>query len=376
MEIDLVRKIVFLLNHSPDPRIIKKIETIADIIKDVEIIFWNRFDDIFKYSGDFRTYPITIKNSSNFYLRIINSIYLIFKSLFYLFKSKPDIIYIDGIDMLMSAYIFKLLSFRKIKKKIILEIGDIPVVHYKKKHMLLSFIIEKLINLLIKKVDLLVLTSPYFWDEYYKKIYPFKENVIIIENVPEKSLFENYIPIEHEGFIIGFIGSIRYVKQLKLLFDACKGLNDIKIIIAGGGPEINKLKEIINNYENVYYLGPFDYKKDILKLYSQVDLLYAVYDTSIENVKKALPNKLYEAIVCEIPIVVARGTSLADYVKKLGVGFSVSDSDPNELRNLILYVKSNDSVIKNIKNKEKLLKERFYWENIKEELKRAVLKLL
>jgi len=368
------RKIVFLLTYSPDPRITKRINALAEVFNNIEIIYWKRFDDFFHYSGHFKSYSINIPYTSNIYLRIFYSIALFIKSIYYLFKCRPNLIYIDGIDMIFPAFVFKILSFRKVK--IVLEIADLPANVYKKKHRLLVSIIVSLINFLISKLNSLVLTSPYFWEDYYSKIFPYPDKIIIIKNIPEKSLFENFKTEPHENFVIGFIGFIRYVKQLEMLFEACKDLKDVKIIIAGGGPEAERLREVIKNYKNVYYLGPYDYKKDILKLYSQVDLLYAVYDTSIENVKKALPNKLYEAIVCEIPIVVARGTNLADYVKKLGVGFSVSDSDPEELRDLVIQLINNPDIIRDIKEKERKIKEKFYWENVKEDFKKKILDLI
>jgi len=367
-------KLVFLLTHPPDPRIMKRIEAMAEISNNIEIIFWDRFSDFLKYSSSFKTIPIRVSNSSNFYIRIINGLLLTFKSLLYLFNCKPELIYIDGIDMVLPAFLYKHFSFRK--TKLILEIADIPIIRYRKKHKLLGSILEKLTNLFVSKVDLLILTSPYFWSDYYSKIYPHQEKVILIENVPEKSLFMNFRPGTHEDFVIGFVGSIRYVKQLEVLFDACRGLEGVRIIIAGSGPEAPQLERIIGNYQNVYFLGPYDYRKDVLKIYSQIDLVYAVYDTTLENVKVALPNKLYEAIVCEIPIVVARGTKLSDYVEKLGVGFSVSDNNPEELKNLIIKLKSNPKIIKDIKEREKRIKEKFYWENIKEDFKKRMLELM
>ena len=89
-------------------------------------------------------------------------------------------------------------------------------------------------------------------------------------------MFENFKSELYKDFVIGFIGFIRYVRQLEILFEACKELENVRIIVAGGGSEDDRLREVVKNYKNVYFLGPYDYRKDILKLYSPVDLVYAV----------------------------------------------------------------------------------------------------
>ena len=60
-------------------------------------------------------------------------------------------------------------------------------------------------------------------------------------------------------------------------------------------------------------------------------MIYSVYDADMTNVRVALPNKLYEAIYCERPIIVAKGTYLAELVERWGVGVAVDHREPKEL---------------------------------------------
>lgn len=75
-----------------------------------------------------------------------------------------------------------------------------------------------------------------------------------------------------------------------------------------------------------------------------------------------MPNKLYEAIVCEIPILVASGTCLEEYVKDLGVGFSVPSGDIESLRKLLLTLKENPNSLKKITQKQMQIKDKYYHE--------------
>ena len=82
-------------------------------------------------------------------------------------------------------------------------------------------------------------------------------------------------------------------------------------------------------------------------------MLYAVYDASNPNVKIALPNKLYESVYCEIPIIVAKGTYLAEIVNQWGVGVSVSHNDPfdleEQLKQLIYNTEKYERITENCK---------------------------
>lgn len=71
------------------------------------------------------------------------------------------------------------------------------------------------------------------------------------------------------------------------------------------------------------------------------DCIYSVYDADNPNVRIALPNKLYESIFCELPIIVAKNTYLSELVEKYKVGLSVSHNSYYELRNAIILLKDN-----------------------------------
>ena len=81
-----------------------------------------------------------------------------------------------------------------------------------------------------------------------------------------------------------------------------------------------------------------------------VDCVYAVYDADNPNVRIALPNKLYESILCELPIIVAKQTYLAELVKEWGVGISVNHKEVKELVEAIACLKNNREVYEEIRN--------------------------
>lgn len=60
------------------------------------------------------------------------------------------------------------------------------------------------------------------------------------------------------------------------------------------------------------------------EIYSSIDINYILYDASNNNVKLALPNKLYESIAFGCPIICSEDVSLGLLVH--GNGFGVASS--------------------------------------------------
>ena len=100
------------------------------------------------------------------------------------------------------------------------------------------------------------------------------------------------------------------------------------------------------NYSNIRIYGEYNYEKDS-KLYSMTDVVYSVYNTNNYNVRLALPNKLYESIVCGNPIIVTSDTYLENYVKNLELGFpSLQRCSSEKLIKSLLVIKTDSRYFK------------------------------
>ena len=74
--------------------------------------------------------------------------------------------------------------------------------------------------------------------------------------------------------------------------------------------------------------------------------MYSVYDADMQNVRVALPNKLYEAVYCEIPLIVAKNTYLAQLVDEWGVGLAVDHKNKDELVEALHRLQSDQAIDK------------------------------
>ena len=76
-----------------------------------------------------------------------------------------------------------------------------------------------------------------------------------------------------------------------------------------------------------------------------------------------MPNRLYEAIVCEIPIIVAKDTVLGDFIEENKIGFTVRSDNKDELKEKLLKIITSDELIDIFKKNCKRIKENYYYEN-------------
>jgi succinoglycan biosynthesis protein ExoL len=324
--------ITFVLSHIPDPRMNKRITLLKDKYQ-TSLVFWNRKTvDIWKQiHTDIERKEISIKaNYTSPLKRIVPTCAFAIAAIKHLYKMNPKCLYTENVDMLVICSIYSFL--KRGKPAIIYEIADLNKLIIDQPRSLVVNLLQKVIIYtemrLCRGVSLLVLTSERFYEIYYKNFFP-KNKTLILPNMPNLQAFFSYKPKVSGKFTIGFIGVIRYKEQMKMLIKAAKKCQ-VNLLFAGTGLD-DEIENLCKDIPNIKYYGKYDFDTEIASLYGKCDCIYSVYDADLNNVKVALPNKLYEAIFCELPIIVAKGTYLAALVKEMGVGIAVSHTDVNEL---------------------------------------------
>lgn len=240
--------------------------------------------------------------------------------------NRPKLIYTFGLDMAWLGCFFKNNS-----ASLVYEVGDLSNPNPKKS--IFSRIFVQFEKMILKKIDLLAVTSPSFLTHYYELIEPnIRSKSIVIENKMLPETAKRFKRPQRETFKepirIGFIGLLRYEESITALIDAVsRRENRYELHIYGDG----FLKEIIQkraeDIKNVYYHGPFNNPDDLESIYSSIDISYVVYDNSCLNVRLALPNKLYESLFFRVPLIVADRTLLSERVKDLKAGYIVEPQE-------------------------------------------------
>jgi glycosyltransferase involved in cell wall biosynthesis len=249
-------------------------------------------------------------------------------------RENPDVIHVEGLDSLMIAARYARSAPKKVN--VVYEVADLREPLIAKAHNPLEWILFKATSFMerkcIKKVDWLIVTSPKFYETRYSKFFPHNRMVCLL-NMPVLKPFQNFIKKSTGDFTVGFIGGIRYLSQMKMLVDAAERVG-CRVLFAGSwsiGADVQGFYKYCENKKFVEFTGPYDYNTEIANIYGRVDCVYSVYNADNPNVRIALPNKLYEAVWCHLPIIVAKKTYLAELVAAWGVGIAVDHKSPQEL---------------------------------------------
>lgn len=374
------KNILFLINHFPNPRIGKRIK-ILGAVHNVSLIYWHRLrKNETSYYGrinledEAAVYPVYLRAPyGNTALRFVLLFLFLVRALFTINREKPDIIHAGNFDMLFIAAVYRI--FFDWETKLVYEVADLPRITFfrhkagwKKVVFILYHMVEKKIT---HYISLIILTAPSFWNQYFSEFISEKK-YFHFPNVPFRRVFEGYRNRPKNVFTIGYVGYLRYPRQLFTLIEVVKQLKgEARLFIAGNGPLRDEILNRIEDIDFIEYYGAYNYEEEAAILYSHIDSVYSVYDGQSENVRAAIPNKLYDAIVTELPIIVAEGTKLSDFVNKNGVGISINSESSAELRDALVKLSGDSGYVESIKKNCRRIKEQYYAENyIREFLKR------
>lgn len=327
-----MKEVVFIVNSVKQARCIRRIEDFIDNGYNVHVFGFDRGDDK-------RKLP-------NLNIKIIGEIenggsYL--KRFFYIRKKIKDnvcmidnniIFYLFNFDI---AFAF-LTIFGKKRVKYIYEVSDLAELTISNKIIrnLIVFLNRNIMNNAFENV----FTSEGFYNYYFgeKEI----NNVSLLQNKLNKRCLDLPFPsqrnIETEKIKIGFTGIIRFESIYNFSKVVADSFPNIELhffgIINNEDSISSKIKDLIDSKNNIFYHGTFKNPDDFPKIYSNIDMVLALYTPSL-GVKYAEPNKLFEAIYYEKPIIVSENTFLGEKVKKLNVGFVINAMDLENIKQFL-----------------------------------------
>ena len=330
--------IFFLFPTIPNPRIIKRIY-VAIECGETELFFWDRMldercENTIPNSAVVKSYK-QLGNDGQPLKRIFPTIKFAIAAYREMRALQPKVVHVAKTDLLLLTHIYCLA--RRNKPYVIYEVSDMHDLMFNSstslKKKLLKWFLSFLEKISSKYVKKLIVTSPYFWTHYYSKFYT-EEKVLFIPNFQQLGVFNNFKKKSSGKYTVGYIGIVGYYEQLKMLVDIAEKL-EVHVFIAGYGIARKRLLEYVANRSHVTFYGEYNYFDEIADLYSRVDCIFSQYNTLSDNVRIALPNRLYEAACCGLPLIVSKDTALAQEVEQNELGIAVEDGNADELTQAI-----------------------------------------
>ena len=299
-------------------------------------------------------------------MRIFTRLFLFFPPfwmwiLIKLFIYRPKVVHACDLDSILPCYIYKIFF----RKKLVFEVFDryamafIPP-RFKRLYSLINFIEE----FFIKHSDALIIAGG---EKVLRTIQKKPKYFTVIMNCPQDYFTdsEKSNPEEKDhNFKLVYTGGIRSDRALESVAEAIRGLSGIYFVIAG--PIMDK--DILHNMEqlqNVKYQGLLPPIK-ALSLEASSDVLIALYSPQILWNNITLPNKLFEAMMCGIPII----TNVAhEIVNETGCGIIVEYDNVKQIKDTILKLRDDPNLRKRVgENGRKAFLEKYNWDIMEQRL--------
>ena len=225
--------------------------------------------------------------------------------------------------------------------------------------------IEKMISTRSLAKASKILVSNESTKEIMKSYYKVNDkNISIVPNGVDLSFFESKAKDPHK---VVFSGVMYHHRGLDVLLNAApmivKEIPDVKIILLGEGPEMEKLKKIVklNNLEsNVEFKGWIDRKNIPIFLSDSSVGIGPLKKTEVTE--NALPIKVLEYMASSMPIVAINGTLPDDVLKNNENGYFVNNS--LELSEKIIELLKNPELVKKMGIRSLEMVQKFSWDKI------------
>ncbi len=222
------------------------------------------------------------------------------------------------------------------------------------------FLVDALDRRAVRSASVVVVANPGNV-ERYERMAPGK--VVSVENAPDVDLF---VPQEKHSdsgtFKVCFIGQKRYMGSLQCLIDVVARHPEMSALIAGGGVCADEVERAAADISNVQTMGRVSYE-EIPGLYAGCDVVYAMYDSRVGNIRTAFPVKAFEGMAYGIPVLVDAGTWIADFVEAERIGLAVRSLDERAIESALCRLAENPAQARAMGERgRKIIMERLNWQ--------------
>ena len=300
-----------------------------------------------------------------------------FRLFFYLLFKKFDFLLSNDLDTLLPNYLIS-----KIKRKPLVYdtheyFTGVPEIQNRKWVKKTWESIEKFV---FPKLKTIYTVNQSIADLYIEK---YGKNVNVIRNFSKRykvntvsSKSEIGLPEDKRIVIIQGTG-INMDRGGEEAVKAMQFLSDTVLLIIGGGQAISLLKKMVddlNLHEKVIFKPKMPYK-DLMQYTSAADLgLSLDKDTNI-NYRFSLPNKLFDYIQAEIPVLATDLVEIKKIIKQYDIGEIIQSAEPELIAQVITKCFADEKRITSWKSNLVKASEDLCWENEAVKLKEIYTKL-
>ncbi|WP_459742766.1 glycosyltransferase [Polaribacter sp. OB-PA-B3] len=336
---------------STDQRVAKVCKTLSENNFDV-ILIGRKLKNSKSLSRNYKTkrFKLLFNNGFLFYAEFNLRLFL------YLLFSKKNYLLANDIDTLLPNYLISKLQNKKLVFDSHELFSEIPeLVHRPKVKRLWMTLEDKIIPKLKNNYTVCDSIAKHYQNKY-------QTNFKTIKNLPfQKELKKGSFNFDTKNQkIILYQGATNIGRGIQLMIETVKLLDNYIFVIIGDGDEfLNlKLKIASEKLEKKVFLLGRKTPAELAELTPLADLGISVEEDLGLNYKYALPNKIFDYIQANVPVLVSDLPEMKAIVSKYNVGEVLKNRKPAIIAKQIQQMLENDYLV-SIKTAKKEL----IWEN-------------
>lgn len=337
-------------NFNYDPRASKFLDFLERKQIYYRLIGWDR--DGLKHFEENVDYLRVRAKYGQKYFNIPKKVIWVFYIIYNLIKRRKQYSVIHSVDI--DSTLICLIMSKILKKKIVYDIYDWIGTNSKNDNFVIR-LVEYLENRIVERVDAIIVCEK----ERIKQISASNlKKILIMPNIPFYSInfpIKNAPRFLDERLIISYVGVFDFNRGLENLLEVVSIQKNVELKIAGFGALEKLVIEFSNTNENIKFLGKISYY-EALDTIRKSDLLYACYHLSNPVHKYAAPNKYYESLFTNTPVITTVGTLVSSKVLEFNTGFCIEES-----KDALIQLFNNRNLLFEIDKKSKNCKN--LWEN-------------
>lgn len=362
-----MKKIVSIVlnNFKNDSRVLK--ENISLIRNNYDVKVVALYDDLLEEFELIQTIPVhriklkTRTWSKHKIIQIIKYFEFIYK--FVKLYKNNDIFHCNDLNTLPIGVIIKIF-FNK-NAKIIYDAHEYEInvtPNESQRSIKLKYFLEKF---LIKYANKVITVSDSIANEY-SKMYNIRKPELVLntpsyKEIKKKNIFRETLGISEQQIIFLYQGGLSEGRGIEILIESFKlvDYNNAVIVFMGYGPLESLIKEATNKFKNIYFHDAVS-PEVLLDFTCSADFGILFYENNCLNHEFCSPNKVFEYIMAEIPVIVSNLYEMKRLVEFNKIGIVSKENTINGLKEAVdkAMVLDKKELISNIQELKKI----YNWE--------------
>lgn len=181
---------------------------------------------------------------------------------------------------------------------------------------------------IIQSVQVLVVSSPWFYWQYFASRQQICPGAVLIENKVGFSQAQRRgrKPLTNR---VAWNGLLRCRTSAAVLLECMTSApGSLSLSLHGSLERIGDLGQSLSGHPDCTYTGQYDLSS-IRELLAAASFVWAVDFADFENSTWLLPNRLYEAIASGVPLIAVDGSATAEVVRRYNIGIVLPECSPH-----------------------------------------------